>query len=111
MPLPPMTVNPSPVLLADAAELLPAAVKAPAKKAERVGDVVLASALTGVVSVGRVRSELLELPSLPAVDVIAGTVETALPAVDAIAGLMPRSVSVEPSPVDVADVGVAAGTS
>ena len=111
MPLPPMTVNPSPVLLADAAELLPAAVKAPAKKAERAGDVVLASALTGVVSVGRVRSELLEAPSLPAVDVIAGTVETALPAVDAIAGLMPRSVSVEPSPVDVADVGVAAGTS
>lgn len=98
MPLPPMVVNAPAVLLADAAELLPDAVSAPKKKAGLSGEMVVTSALKGTVSVGRVRSELLEAPSLPTVDVIAGNIESALPEVDAIAGFLPRAVVVDVVP-------------
>jgi LysM repeat protein len=98
MPLPPMVVNAPDVLLADAAELLPDAVSPPRKKASLSGEMVVTSALKGTVSVGRVRSELLEAPSLPAVDVIAGNIELALPEVDAVAGFLPRAVVVDVVP-------------
>jgi membrane-bound lytic murein transglycosylase D len=108
MPLPPLLVQ-APVLLADAAELLPEAVAAPKPRVGLSAGPTLTNGMRGTVSVGRVRSEALEPPGLPAVDVIAGGVAGALPAVDVLAGAITGSTA---DARDAgADVNAGAGTS
>ncbi len=81
MAMPPMMQ--APVLLADAAELLPDEGPAPTKKI--LTPLSTTPVLTGTVKVLRVLSTPLETAELPAVDVIAGK-NTALPVPDVIAG-------------------------
>lgn len=90
MPLPPLAEAP-PLLLADAATLIPDApdedeIPTKAKAApRRVEPVVVA--LTGTIKVLSVRADALVGP-LPAVDVIAGALD-ALPGIDVLAGQAP----------------------
>jgi membrane-bound lytic murein transglycosylase D len=111
MPVPPMVVS-APVLLADAAELLPDAVAPPKPHVGLGGGAVLTSGLKGTISVGRVRSELVEAPGLPGVDAIAGGAFDALPAVDVLAGAIATDAN-DNVDNDVADssVDVVAGNS
>lgn len=84
MPLPAMIE--APVLLADAAELLPEAVPAPPKKHGLNAEPLLtASALKGTVRLVRVKSAPLSFEPLPGIDAVAGAA-IALPAIDVMAG-------------------------
>jgi membrane-bound lytic murein transglycosylase D len=100
MPLPAMIE--APVLLADAAELLPEAVPAPPKKHGLNAEPLLtASALKGTVQLVRVKSAPLSTEPLPGVDAVAG-LGVALPAIDVMAGDPGANTRVVPV---VADVG------
>lgn len=106
MPLPAMIE--APVLLADAAELLPDAVPAPPKKHGLNAEPMLtASALKGTVQLVRVKSAPLSSEPLPGIDAVAG-VTIALPAIDVMAGdpgHSAMSVGAVPVVADVGDVG------
>lgn len=85
LPVPPLPE--APVLVADAAELLPDAVKAPTKPHGLHAEPLLtASALRGTVSLVRVKSVALGSEPLPGVDAMAGGSATRLDDVDVIAG-------------------------
>lgn len=135
MPLPPLAEAP-PILLADAATLLPdsgddddgsdskvgartereiptkgtlGAKKPPDAKPTAVQSAVL----TGVVKVAGVRSEALERP-LPGVDVVAGSYDLALPMVDILGGSappLPPSSMQSPTQAVPDDVAAAPGNS
>ncbi len=103
MPAPPYLSAP-PVLLADAAELLPEAVPAPPRMA---GLGAPTMGLKGAVVVA-VRSEALLTQTLPRVDVVAGARLEVLPAADAVSGSWSAPVA-EPA-VPAAPVVEVAGT-
>ena len=87
MPMPAMTVS-APVLLADAAQLLPDRVAAPSRKAGLGGGMAQSFGLSGRVKLVRVTSEAV-LTNLPAVDVVAGAHHSFLPVADILVGIAP----------------------
>lgn len=101
LPTPPF-LRTAPVLLADAAELLPQAVAAPPRMA---GLGAPTMGLKGAVVVA-VRSERLLTTTLPAVDVVAGARLQVLPETDAISGsFTPPAVPVVPAAPAHEDAG------